>query len=936
MALFTPTTELLINGVWTSITSDVLQRDDISISRGRKDEASTVEASSCSITIDNRSLKYSPRNPTSPYYRLIGRNTPMRVRMATALENYMALPGGVTAHSGGWSGFATTPNAASLDIVGDIDIRVELEPETWRPPGSGYGLAQKATPLTPLDRSWRLWLDADGFLNFTWSPDATIAADITKKSTVAIPSSSTRLAVRVTLDVNNGSGGNTVAFSTSSTINGTYTALGSSVITAGTTVIDANAGQLDVGRVGLTWNDTSDPDVLLQGKVYRAQVRSGIAGSIVASPDFTLQDTEKTAFNDAQSRPWTLQGRATIANPGARFHGEVSAWPPRWGKPGRDVHVPIEGTGVLRRLGQGEAQKRSTLYQALTSAAGVVQYWPCEDGSESRELASALPGKPSMSQYGSPSNSSFDGFAASEPIPTIGSGHWVGTVSNYTNTDVIQASFLMAVPSGGAATTSLFRIRTTGGGSAVVPTPRWDIDLTTSGQLRLRAYDNLDVQVGDSGNLAFGVNGRLVRVTLKLQRIGSDIEWSLLTTEVGQTSSTSFGGTFTNRTMGRAVRVGVAVGTVTSAIDEVAIGQIAIMDRLTDDESLLEELNAFAGELATVRILRLCQDEGIPVIIEGDASDATLLGPQLPATLTELLHEAAAADDGVLYEPREILGLAYRTRSSLYVQDPALTLSYAAKTLMSIEPTEDDDATRNDITVTRINGSSHRAEESTGSLSVNPPPLGVGRYTDEVSLSLYRDQDTWDQATWRVHIGTVDEPRYPVLGIDLSSEAFLASVPLSTAAQAVGVGDRIVVTNPPSWLPPEEIQQIVQGATETIGQYHWLMDFNCAPASPYDVAVWDDSSGVGEARYSSDGTTITEDLTTTETGINISTPTGPVWSSTAVPYDIVIGGERMTVTAVSGVSAAQVFTVTRSVNGVVKTHATGATVELAKPGRYAL
>ena len=47
-----------------------------------------------------------------------------------------------------------------------------------------------------------------------------------------------------------------------------------------------------------------------------------------------------------------------------------------------------------------------------------------------------------------------------------------------------------------------------------------------------------------------------------------------------------------------------------------------------------------------------------------------------------------------------------------------------------------------------------------------------------------------------------------------------------------------------------------------------------------------------------------------------------------------IGGERMTLTACtspSGVSLAQNMTVTRSVNGVVKTHTTGAEIHLAEP-----
>ena len=34
-----------------------------------------------------------------------------------------------------------------------------------------------------------------------------------------------------------------------------------------------------------------------------------------------------------------------------RFFGEIPAWPPRWDPSGRDAYVPVEASGVLRRLG---------------------------------------------------------------------------------------------------------------------------------------------------------------------------------------------------------------------------------------------------------------------------------------------------------------------------------------------------------------------------------------------------------------------------------------------------------------------------------------------------------------------------------------------------------------------------------------------------------
>lgn len=65
-------------GVWLDISDDVYQRDQFMITRGRPDEASQSQAGSMQFTLANRGGKYSPRNPLSPLYGKIGRNTPIR------------------------------------------------------------------------------------------------------------------------------------------------------------------------------------------------------------------------------------------------------------------------------------------------------------------------------------------------------------------------------------------------------------------------------------------------------------------------------------------------------------------------------------------------------------------------------------------------------------------------------------------------------------------------------------------------------------------------------------------------------------------------------------------------------------------------------------------------------------------------------------------
>jgi hypothetical protein len=55
-----------------------------------------------------------------------------------------------------------------------------------------------------------------------------------------------------------------------------------------------------------------------------------------------------------------------------------------------------------------------------------------------------------------------------------------------------------------------------------------------------------------------------------------------------------------------------------------------------------------------------------------------------------------------------------------------------------------------------------------------------------------------------------------------------------------------------------------------------------------------------------------------------------------VPFDVIMSGERITVTAISGSSSPQTFTITRAVNGVSKAHTAGESVSLFYPATIAL
>jgi hypothetical protein len=142
-----------------------------------------------------------------------------------------------------------------------------------------------------------------------------------------------------------------------------------------------------------------------------------------------------------------------------------------------------------------------------------------------------------------------------------------------------------------------------------------------------------------------------------------------------------------------------------------------------------------------------------------------------------------------------------------------------------------------------------------------------------------------------------------------------------------GVGNRFKITNLQARSVFEPIDQLVMGYTLTLDPVVPTLEINGEPASPYNVAELD------VARLDSDTSTLNEVLDTTEVGVDVATTGGTLWTTDVAefPFDILVGGERMTVSAITGASSPQTFTVTRSVNGVIKGHPIGTTVSLADP-----
>lgn len=197
--------------------------------------------------------------------------------------------------------YADTPDHASLDITGDLDVRADIDPGEWAS-GTVRQIVAKWGGASG-QWSYTLRVNGTGALQLTWS--ATGAASLAAASTAVVPGSGRR-AIRATLDVDNGAAQRVITFYTAPSIAGPWTQLGSPVTQAGVTSIFSGPAALAVGSLS---DGVSDQ---LTGLVYGAEVRSGIGGAVVANPDFAAQPPGTLTFVDSTGKTWDLHGEAAI------------------------------------------------------------------------------------------------------------------------------------------------------------------------------------------------------------------------------------------------------------------------------------------------------------------------------------------------------------------------------------------------------------------------------------------------------------------------------------------------------------------------------------------------------------------------------------------------------------------------------------------------
>jgi hypothetical protein len=360
-------------------------------------------------------------------------------------------------------------------------------------------------------------------------------------------------------------------------------------------------------------------------------------------------------------------------------------------------------------------------------------------------------------------------------------------------------------------------------------------------------------------------------------------------------------------------------------------------------------LMGWRGENAGLRAFRLAAEEGVPFDYYGNLGTTRAMGPQRPESLLKNLEECADVDGALLFEPRYALGVVYRPRRALCVQVPASILSYSGGHVSGAMMSSDDRPTANYVRAEKINGGFRVVEQASGPMNTKNPdalpldPDAVGRTPAEAKVNVESEAQLGDVGGWVRALGTVPEPRFPRIAVDLRNrDLTVGPDPTKIAREVVALrpGDRLLVQGMTSADVYQDLDQLVRGGrTMFVDTYQHQVVLNTAPYEKYRSGVY----GEATSRYAGPGQVTVIDaqlLAGVVGGRAVTTTAGLPWTTSAAAFVadfyVLIGGELVRLSGITGAGlAAQTMTIAaRAVNGVVKTHPAGTRVHLYRPVYY--
>lgn len=587
-----------------------------------------------------------------------------------------------------------------------------------------------------------------------------------------------------------------------------------------------------------------------------------------------------------------------------RFSGFLSKLPTSWRGPGgSDSWVTVTADSLLRRLAEEPARTpmRGTAPN-LAVTGQCIEYWPMEDGEDATECASYFPNGIPMTAAGS-----IEMGASSPP-----SGSQATPQSDYAfmkaNPPSLTGIVRPYASTGAWTVLGIFKVDA----ESIIDQVLIDCDITHGegstdpDQLRVQIdNDKLAMSVSQEDGTVLGTypgaaqttapnDGNWHSIAVTATQSGADVRFDF------HYGGSAFGMTIANRTLGTIRKVAFPSTSITTAGQLLAVGHLAVYDdNLLDNsidtysDAMLSHLTA-SGERVDLRLGRL-EDESDLIhsigAIPGEVAMWENCGSQSNGNVYSAINDVVEADGGILYEPKDFAddSLTYLSRSALNVaaiSTPALTLTQDDFAI--IEQGDDDHYLATRVTV---NGAGSSATATQVPVQTETSYSRNVRFADRLQ----------DLAGWALFQGTRRDYRYPRLRILLHGATNLIA-----AWKATELGDRVLITDPPPGHV-NDIDMLLEGYSEEFTQFSWIVEAYCSPASRYRVAKLDHTT---YGRMDTAASRLVNAVTSSATTMDVETVEGAEWS-TATGYDLGVGGERMTVSAVAG-SFSDTFTRTTS------------------------
>ncbi|MGN9802072.1 hypothetical protein [Micromonospora sp. L32] len=950
---------------WADISDylRVAEGSRITISRGKSSPLADTVPSQCSLVLDNSDGRFTPRNAIGAYYPSLQKNTPLRVRIRQARDLFgrttsngwgPADSGQVWTTSGGAAGDYSTDGAVGKHSLGSVGVLRASLIDTGL--NSHRVTADVTCPVMPTGASISHWV-------------VVRAADTSNYYAVALTVTTSGA---VSLVMYRRQGGALSAPLDS--------ASGLPVHTAGTRwrIVFELAGE----RLRATaWRPAVEFD---PGWLVEATDTVLTAGTQVGV--MSREETGNT--NGTVVISWDSFDVSSI-----RFTGLVDRWPSRWDPSGTNRYVPITAHGVLRRIATAGEATRSPLYRYLMAQTWArTAYWPLEDGESATEASSAddqapqmLPSAPVRFGVQAPSTSGVStmvdpkGAYLHARMPEYYALDWrLEVVLSHGKVPSLTVRSLSWLCPGSLtrwdlnSTPTGFQIAAwtaVSGGSiqlavntAVIPQPgqlhHIRVDVIHPGGTDVRADVYVDgTFVGWSS--ATGLQAHVPNVMRinpdavdsdNVPLVGHLIMWG--ERPVGSESAQAALGypgehahrrieaVCAERDVPYAPVYGAAV--TSEPMGPRPSGSLVgtLRDAEATDAGLLYELRS--GHVSYRRRAALVDQSAVLVL---DYDEGHVAPPFEPSD-----DDAQLRNDVTVRRP---LGSEARVVDAAHI---AAVGRY--ETTLTLNPSDDERleqlaawaVRRGTVAEQRFDTIAINMSRVTASVvsqwlacdigdrvTVDNVPTHLTPDSVDVMLAGYTEVIEWPRR-WRVEM--VCEPYSPwvtgVLDSTTLGRLDTAGSTLATGNTSVEVRidapDRAILTTAEAALFAVGNRVVLHGQdgrrkeptvftiTSITPPAFGFQDVYLNPA-PAETIRGSLSGGMDTLRR------------VDQTSLSVATTAGPVWTTNAahVPFDINVGGERMTVTAVSGASSPQTFTVTRAVNGVQKHHGVGADVRLWQP-----